>query len=242
MERIELKKIIEALLFASSDPLSVPKLKSITEASTQEIRSLIIDLQNEYMVHNHAFQITEVASGYLLLTLNEYDGWINKLVGEKRRTRLSQAALETLAIIAYKQPIIRAEVEAIRGVNSDSIIGQLLAKNLVALAGRADTIGRPHYLRTTKQFLDYFGLKTLDDLPSIEEIEKILRDRANESQTNLFPQEQSSLTIPQEQSTLTIIDAHEAPPQMILLGGNEKEGPAVVIDGKGDENGDDSAQ
>ena len=98
--------------------------------------------------------------------------------------------METLAIITYKQPIIRAEVEAIRGVNSDSLIGQLIAKNLVTIAGRADTVGRPHYLKTTKQFLDYFGLKSLDDLPSIEEIEKMLKDRANENQINLFSEEE----------------------------------------------------
>lgn len=188
LEENELKRTIEALLFASSEPLSVKKLKKIVDAPTRQVREAIISLQNDYMSNGHAFQITEVASGYLLLTLPEYEIWIAKLVGEKKRTRLSQAALETLAIVAYKQPIIRAEIEDIRGVNSDSVISQLIEKNLITIAGRADTIGRPHYLKTTRQFLDYFGLKSLEDLPSVDEIEKMLKARAMENQINLFPE------------------------------------------------------
>ncbi len=193
MEKVELKRTIEALLFASSDPVTLGRFKKITGVTGKDIKEAIHCLQNDYMVKDHAFQINEVASGYLLLTMPEYDTWVSKLAGEKRRMRLTQAALETLAIVAYKQPIIRAEVEEIRGVKSDGIISQLIEKNLITIAGRADTLGRPHYLRTTKQFLDYFGLKSLDDLPSIEEIERIIKSRAMENQISLFPITENSI-------------------------------------------------
>lgn len=188
MEKLRLKQIIEALLFTSAEPLPVSKIKTITEVdSTREIKEAIQQLQDSYLLENRAFQIHEVGSGYLLLTHPEYEEWLSKLAGERRKTRLSQAALETLAIVAYKQPIIRAEIEEIRGVNSDSVINQLIQRNLITIAGRADTVGRPHYFKTTKQFLNYFGLKRLEDLPSVEEIEKILQTKAMENQMNLFP-------------------------------------------------------
>ncbi|OQY26580.1 MAG: SMC-Scp complex subunit ScpB [Candidatus Cloacimonetes bacterium 4572_55] len=204
MEKNQLKRIVEALLFSSSDPLSPQKIRKATGESVKKIREVVLELQNDYMIRAHAFHIKEVATGYLLLTLPEYDSWISKLRSEKRRSRLSKATLETLAIVAYKQPIIRSEVEDIRGVNSDGIISQLIEKKLVTLSGRSETIGRPHYLRTTKQFLNYFGLKSLDDLPSIKEIEKMIRLRARENQINLFPSPKNSSERPSKKMSKEI--------------------------------------
>lgn len=203
MEKIKLKQIIEALLFTSAEPVSAQKIKKIVEIeSLKDIREIILELQQEYLETNRAFQIHEVGTGYLLMTHQEFDSWLSKLAGERRKSRLSQAALETLAIVAYKQPIIRSEIEEIRGVNSDGVISQLIQKNLITIAGRADTLGRPHYFKTTRNFLNYFGLKELEDLPSMEEIEKVLQTRAMENQMNLFPAPEQETTVPADTSEI----------------------------------------
>ncbi|MDN3514827.1 MAG: SMC-Scp complex subunit ScpB [Candidatus Brocadia sp.] len=168
----EIKIIVEALLFAAEEPVTLRKLADIIEgtngAQTQEA---ITQLKSDYDMQGRAFQIEEVAGGYQLFTRPEYYEWVAKLRKKTGETRLSQAALETLAIIAYKQPILRANLESIRGVQSGQIIRLLMEKDLVKVVGRDESLGHPLLYGTTKKFLEYFGLKDIKDLPKIEELE-----------------------------------------------------------------------
>ncbi len=176
--------IIEALIFSSDDSISsgeiVKAIKGIdgedTRISPEEIENTVDELNKKYEVQNIAFQIVKVANGFLYATKPENAKYVGFLSSEKSKRRLSQAALETLAIIAYKQPITKPEIEAIRGVNSDYILTTLLEKNLVAITGRAESIGRPLLYGTTEEFLKYFGLNKLSDLPKPREIEEIMKD------------------------------------------------------------------
>jgi segregation and condensation protein B len=166
------ESVIEAVLFASDEPLSEGRLADIVEASAKQVRELVESLNAKYQANNNAFRIEQIAGGYQMLTLNSYNHWLKKLVRERDQTKLSPAALETLAIIAYKQPIIRADIEAVRGVAVGEIIRNLMYKGLVKIAGRAEVLGRPMLYGTTKKFLESFGLNSLKDLPKIEELKK----------------------------------------------------------------------
>ena len=173
------KRIIEALLFATSDPVSLEQLAQVTELEPSEILVCLDELREDY--REHSFQLVETANGYQLCTRAEYSPWLKKLYTREVIARLSSAALETLAIVAYKQPITRAEVEEIRGVNSDSTLNSLLEKGLIRIAGRKSGVGRPLLFATTEEFLKHFGLKSLEDLPSLEEMEQILNPEADTS-------------------------------------------------------------
>ncbi|MBN1165002.1 MAG: SMC-Scp complex subunit ScpB [Candidatus Krumholzibacteriota bacterium] len=166
---------IEALLFASHEPLSISRISSITGiTSAREIKENISILEDFYRDHNRSFQIIEVAGGYQLATLPEYSHTVNKLYKSRRKSRLSQAALETLAIIAYKQPINRVQIEAIRGVSCEGVVATLVDRELITITGRGEGVGRPYLYSTTNKFLEYLGLKNYRDLPSLEELEKNL--------------------------------------------------------------------
>lgn len=173
MKRIEeIKPIVESLVFAAEEPITLRKLTDIIEGvDSAQIQEAITQLKNDYDVQGRAFQIEEIAGGYQLFTKPEYYEWIAKLRKKSGETKLSQAALETLAIIAYKQPILRANLEAIRGVQSGQIIRLLMEKDLVKVVGRDESLGHPLLYGTTKKFLEYFGLKDIKDLPKIEELE-----------------------------------------------------------------------
>jgi len=164
--------VVEAVLFASDEPLSAARLASIAETDVRHIRRHIEALNAKYQANNNAFRIDEIAGGYQMLTLNIYNPWLKKLLRARSDNKLSSAALETLAIIAYKQPIIRADIESIRGVSCGEIIRSLMYKGLVKIVGRAEVLGRPLLYGTTKKFLEVFGLKSLKDLPKIEELKK----------------------------------------------------------------------
>lgn len=167
----DLKNIIESLLFISDDPLSVDRLKNIIpEAEGAEIREALAALIRDYEERAGAFLLREVAGGYQFRSRSAYKEWIARLV-KPAPTRLSKAALETLAIIAYRQPIIRADIEHIRGVDSGGVLRMLMERKLVRVLGRKDIPGRPLIYATTKDFLELFGLKDLKDLPSLKEIE-----------------------------------------------------------------------
>lgn len=178
------KSIIEALIFSSEEPLSdseiIRTIKGIdgedVEINNQNVFDIISELNTEYSESGRSVRIINIAGGYLFATKEEYSKYIGFLSSEKSKRRLSQAALETLAIIAYKQPITKPEIEAIRGVNSDYVIASLLDKNLITISGRAETIGRPLLYSTTKEFLIYFGLNNIKDLPKPREIEEIMQD------------------------------------------------------------------
>jgi segregation and condensation protein B len=167
------ESVIEAVLFASDEPLTDVRLAGVVElGSGKQVRECIDNLNNKYRANNSAFRIEKIAGGYQMLTLSVYNSWLQKLLRARTDSKLSQAALETLAIVAYKQPIIRADVEAIRGVASGEIIRSLMFKGLVKIVGRAEVLGRPLLYGTTKKFLEVFGLNTLKDLPKIEELKK----------------------------------------------------------------------
>jgi segregation and condensation protein B len=183
MDRIY-DSIIEALIFSSDDSLGsaeiINAIKGIdgedTEINANDIENVVDQLNNKYSEENHSFRIVKVANGYLFATSEEYAKYVGYLSSEKTKRRLSPAALETLSIIAYKQPMTKPELETIRGVNSDHIISSLLEKNLITIKGRSESIGRPLLYATTDEFLKYFGLNTLSDLPKPREIEDIMND------------------------------------------------------------------
>ena len=168
----EVKRIVEALLFAVQEPISVRKISEIIEGTeAKEIREVIQQLREEYDTHDRVFQIEEIANGFQLLSRPEYHEWISKIRKKSGESKLSQQALETMSIIAYKQPIIRADIEAIRGVQSGQMIRTLIEKGLVKITGRDEVLGRPLLYGTTTKFLDHFGLKSIKDLPKVEDLE-----------------------------------------------------------------------
>jgi segregation and condensation protein B len=163
---------VEAVLFASDESLSVARLTDIVGTSVKQVRKHIDDLNNKYQANDNAFRIEQIAGGFQMLTLSSYNPWLKKLLRARSDSKLSPASLETLAIIAYKQPVIRADIEAIRGVAVGEIVRSLMYKGLVKIVGRAEVLGRPMLYGTTRKFLEVFGLNTLKDLPKIEELKK----------------------------------------------------------------------
>jgi segregation and condensation protein B len=172
----KIKSIIEALLFAGSEPLKPSEIREVISPAVQltegEIRAMIDKLREEYRSSSRSFTIAEVAGGYRLQTLPEYAEWIGKLRAAPSKRKLSAPALETLAIVAYRQPITKAEIEAIRGVNIDGVLENLADRELVETRGRKQAVGKPHLYVTTRKFLEHFGLRDLKDLPQIEELKR----------------------------------------------------------------------
>ncbi len=166
-----IKYIIESLLLVAEEPLQIDRINNIlTGAEKKEIQNALAELSKEYEARKGGFFLREVAGGYQIRTRPEYREWIKRLI-QPKTLRLSRAALETLAIIAYKQPIIRSDIEHIRGVNCGGILRMLLERKLIRVLGRKEIPGRPLIYATTKQFLEVFDLKNLKDLPTPEEIE-----------------------------------------------------------------------
>lgn len=161
---------VEALLFASDAPVPLSRIARITELSQGMVKKAIDNLNRKYEESANAFRIQQIAGGYQMMSKPEYFDILKELKKSRKETSLSRPAMETLAIIAYRQPILRADVEAIRGVASGEVIRNLIEKKLVKITGRAPVIGRPMLYGTTKTFLDMFGLGTLDDLPRAEEL------------------------------------------------------------------------
>lgn len=178
------RSIIEALIFSSDDALSsqdiIRTIKGIDgddiNISPEDIERCVDKLNEKYESQSSSFKIIRIANGYTFATTAEYANYVGYLSSERSKRKLSPAALETLSIIAYKQPITKPEIESIRGVNSDYILSSLLDKNLIAIKGRAETVGRPLLYGTTDEFLKYFGLNKLSDLPKPREIEEIMTD------------------------------------------------------------------
>jgi segregation and condensation protein B len=173
MEDREIKSILEALLFISGEPLNVDTLKQIIEIDKIRIEGLLRELADEYSLKNSGILIVEVAGGFQMVTNPAFAPWVKKLMATAIPTRLSHQSLETLSIIAYKQPITKAEIEAIRGVNSDGVIKTLLDRRLIKILGRKEAPGRPLMYGTTKEFLHCFGLKDLSELPTLKEYQEI---------------------------------------------------------------------
>ena len=162
---LTVESVVEAVLFASDEPLPEVRLAKIVETNAKQIRQHIGSLNEKYQANNNAFRIEQIAGGFQMLTLSPYNHWLKKLLRVRSDSKLSAAAMETLAIIAYKQPVIRADIEAIRGVAAGEVIRSLAYKGLVKIVGRAEVLGRPMLYGTTKKFLEVFGLNSLKDLP-----------------------------------------------------------------------------
>ena len=174
LEDQELKSAIEALLFVAGNSLSVDRLKGIfDEATPEQIEAQLAAITREYDDRRAGIMLTEVAGGYQFATRPEQVGWIRKFKSVKVSTKLSKPALETLAILAYKQPITRTEVEAIRGVNIGGIMRNLMERRLVKIVGKKDVPGKPMMYGTTLEFLQYFGLKDLSALPTLKEFQEL---------------------------------------------------------------------
>jgi segregation and condensation protein B len=182
-----LSRVVEALLFSAQKPLSIRELAAAVKgagaedelspnefgrATEAEIAAAIEQLKIEYIQERRAFQIIEKAEGWQLATDPAFAPWVRELFPAPKPARLTAPALETLSIIAYRQPITRADVEAVRGVNIDGVLQTLMERGLVKIAGRAEIPGRPLLYETTQFFLDHFGLRTLDELPNAEELRK----------------------------------------------------------------------
>jgi len=176
MEPNELKSVLECLLFVADKPLSLNNLQALLE--TVERRTLLAtldELKAEYDMQGRAFQLVEIAEGYQLSTRVQFAPWIRKLYKTKPTNHLSRASLEPLAIIAYRQPVTKAEVEDIRGVASDGVVSALLERKMIRIVGRKEVVGRPLLYGTTKEFLHYFGLKDLSDMPTLKDLQDILK-------------------------------------------------------------------
>ncbi len=171
LTEVEVRPVIECLLFATNEPISVKRFTNILPGvPASVVRRLLLELQVEYDHQGHGMQIIEVAGGYQMATRREYAPFVLKLNRHRKRSSLSTSTLETLAIVAYKQPIIRAEIEAIRGVDSSGVIRSLVELGLVKVVGKKEVVGHPPLYGTTAEFLKVFGLKRLSDLPSIKEL------------------------------------------------------------------------
>ena len=177
-----LQAVVEALLFVSDRPLTMHQIQEVLKESKpnlrqEDIATILSELKAGYESSGRSFQIQEVASGYQLKTLPRYAPFIAKLLQDELKERLTIPALETLAIIAYRQPVTRADVESVRGVSIDGIVKTLMDKDLIRIVGKKDIPGKPFLFGTTKEFLMHFGLKDLNDLPNMEEFKQALVSR-----------------------------------------------------------------
>lgn len=178
MPENNLKSAIEALLFVSERPLAIEEIRSILDdLDAGEIRRSIEELRLEYENSSRGLRISEIAGGFQMVTSANFAPFLKRLYKQRNTERLSKPALETLAIVAYKQPITRLEIEALRTVNSDGVIDTLRDKGLVRIVGRRKAPGRPKLYGTTRQFLEHFGLRSLEELPKIDSLEASLQKK-----------------------------------------------------------------
>ena len=171
------RRIVEALILAAPEPISAARIGQIVpHLNAAKARKVVEELRAEYDEQNRGFELWEVAGGYQLRTRPELSGWVKQLQKD-RPVRLSRAALETLAVVAYKQPATRAEVEQVRGVDVGPVLRSLVDRSLVRIAGHREVPGRPILYATTKRFLEVFGLGRLEDLPSLRDVEELMREQ-----------------------------------------------------------------
>ncbi|MFP3937983.1 MAG: SMC-Scp complex subunit ScpB [Phycisphaerae bacterium] len=170
-EKLEIAATVEAILFASDSPLTASKISRAGELGGERVVREAVDyLNSRYDELGSAFRIEQVAGGYRMMTRPEYHDVLSRLLQNKSEAKLSTAAMETLAVVAYRQPILRADIEAIRGVACGDVLRGLMDKGLVKIVGRAEVLGRPMLYGTTRRFLEVFGLNSLEDLPRVQEL------------------------------------------------------------------------
>ncbi len=199
MSQDNTRAVIEALIFASDRPLAIEQVRKVLDnLEAPDIRRIIEELKAEYENTNRGIRIAEVADGFQMITASEFAVFLKKLYRQRRLERLSKPALETLAIIAYKQPVTKFEIESLRSVNIDGVVSTLMDKGLIRITGRKKAPGRPYVFGTTRQFLEYFGLKSLEELPKIENFAKLAEEKIEsvDSQANLAESPQKKETVP----------------------------------------------
>ena len=175
----ELDQIIESLLFASSEPLSQTLLSKVFDSPSPSLKESIKRLNEFYSLNERPYKVKAIAGGFQIVTNSEFDTWISRLLGKSNKLILSAAALDTLAIIAYKQPIGKYDIEAIRGVDSSGVVKTLLSRNLIMIKGRGEGPGRPLLYSTTKLFLEKFGIDSLTDMPKLKEVKELIESDPN---------------------------------------------------------------
>jgi segregation and condensation protein B len=202
-DRPSLKEIIEALLFASDEPLSVKALSAIVAETGEDtqgwsakegtIRDCITQINQEYEQAARPFHVIEIAGGFQFATKARFGFWLGRMVQEKSKRKLTVSALESLAVIAYKQPVTKPEIEAIRGVNADYVLHTLLERNMIAIVGRAASPGRPLLYGTTREFLRHFGINDLSELPKPREIDELLAEAEYEVEKRLMKEQEENM-------------------------------------------------
>lgn len=207
----QLASIVEALVLASPEPLPAKRISQLLETATpSKINEAVATLNNRYMETGSAFRIREIAGGYQYHILPDYIGYVEELFTRRRKMRLTRAALETVAIVAYKQPVTKTEIEHIRGVASDGVLQNMMEKNMITIVGRAKTVGKPLQYGTTDEFLKFFGLASLDALPRMSEIEEMLAAAQAREQTELDLSDESASAI---EAKLNVADGTYDPSQ-----------------------------
>ena len=208
MEINEIKKVIEALLFVSDKPLLTREIKNIIKEDLSEndnLEEILKQMQEEYNQLNLAFELKFVADGWTFATKSQYSPWIKKLLKEKTILKLSPSAMEVLAIIAYKQPITRAEIDNIRGVDCGGVIDTLTDRKFIKIVGRKESLGRPLLYGTTQEFLRHFGLSHLSELPIIENSNDIVQSEEQKTQELPFENtDNSKIDDEQKQESIVI--------------------------------------
>ncbi|MFA6349561.1 MAG: SMC-Scp complex subunit ScpB [Candidatus Omnitrophota bacterium] len=180
------KAVVESLLFVCDKPLAIDQIRNVLDnLSAVDIRRILEEMQVEYERENRGVRLVEIAGGFQLVTPVNLAPFLKKLYKQRHVERVSGPALETLAIIAYKQPVTKAEIQLLRSVNVDGVVSSLLEKELIRVTGRKNSPGRPRVYGTTRQFLERFGLKSLDELPKIEEFSKIAQQAQKENKSEV---------------------------------------------------------
>jgi segregation and condensation protein B len=208
MTETELKPIIEALIYVAEEPITETTLLTLLGREHKDnIRAVVTSLIEQYQNSEHGIEIKEIANGYKIATKAEHHEWVRKYLRHQTPpTKLSLAALETLAVVAYKQPVTVPEIQEVRGVNAVGVLKTLIDKGLITPAGRKNVIGRPILYKTTKEFLVQFGLKNLDELPSLDEFEELTQSALADSLPDAFGLAQAETT-PQESLTGSLSEA-----------------------------------
>jgi segregation and condensation protein B len=189
MEEIELRAALEGLLFVAGEPMTVDRLSEVLEGVDKErVTAALTDLEVAYRQADRGLQIVQVAGGYQMVTRPEVSPWIKRLERIKSATRLSKPSLETLAIVAYRQPVTRPEIEEIRGVDSSGVLKTLMDRRLVKIVGRKEIAGRPMMYGTTREFLHYFGLPNLSALPTLKEFSEMTPEPAERGEGSEGPE------------------------------------------------------
>lgn len=232
----KIRGIVEALLMTADQPVTPGRLLGLLKGlNGKDLRKAVDDLNERYLAGGHAMSIVEVAGGFQLATHKEYGPWVRKF-HDRGQVRLSQAALETLAIVAFKQPVGRVEVDSIRGVDSSGVIRTLFEANMVRMVGRSEGVGRPMLFGTTKEFMVHFGLKSLADLPRPKELEELLAEgdrrhqaAATEAEPGEVPGEQTVETDP--------VDAVDPDTRPQPSRNGDQPSPAAAVGDDGEEDG-----